>query len=546
MTTQISPAPRPWTLSTEAPFVLRRDGEPTLLVGGQVFNSASSSPKAIVDSFAHVRRVGSNVVLSPVSWALSEPAEGSFDFSLVDIMLAEARRNELRLVLLWFGAFKNAGSTYSPTWVRGNPARFPRVLVEPKGMQAFTYEGSTAKPVLSVFSPDLREADAKAFEALIRHLVDADPDGTVVMVQVENESGILSDSRDRNELAEAAWSAPVPSELIAHVSATAQGSTSARRLWESNGSTESGTWPQIFGETPAADEVFMAWTIARYVEHLARRGQAIADIPMYANAWLGPQPGQDIPGQYPSGGPASTVLDIWRAAAPSLAFLGPDVYVQDADSAMADYVTDIQPFFVPECRLSAAELVRAIGSYGAFGWSAYGLDGANPDGQVAATLRFVAALQGEITQAQLRGTISAVIIEPGVEVEARQVAGIDITARGALALFQRMLLDAGVHVPATELAVPDETVPTAQVTHHGEKRPFGLIVGTGDDDFLIIGRELMLDFFAADARVEVDSVVELLIDGDEVVPGRVINGDERLMILPTDRVGAARIRLVRL
>lgn len=541
----MNPAARPWTLSTEAPFALSRNGAPVLLVGGQVFNSASSSPKAIADSFAHVRRVGSNVVLSPVSWALSEPTEGTFDFSLVDVMLAEARRNDLHLVPLWFGAYKNAGSTYSPTWVRSNPARFPRVVVEPKGMQAFTYEGATAKPVLSVFSPELREADAKAFEALIRHLVDADPDGTVVMVQVENESGLLSDSRDRSPLAEAAWAAPVPPELIAHVRATLAGSTSARRLWESNGSLESGSWRQVFGETPAAEEVFMAWAIATYVEHLAARGKAIADVLLYANAWLGPQPGQDTPGQYPSGGPASTVLDVWRAAAPSLAFLGPDIYVHDADAAMKQYATGIQPFFVPECRLSAGEIVRAIGTYGAFGWSAYGLDGANPDGQVAATLRFVAALQDEITQAQLRGTISAVVIEPGVEVEARQVARIDITARGSLALFQKMLLDAGVHVPATELEVPDETVASAQVTHHGDTRPFGLIVGTGDDGFLIIGRELMLDFFAAGARVEVDSVVELLMDGDEVVPGRVINGDERLMILPTDRVGAARIRLVR-
>jgi hypothetical protein len=541
----MNPAPRPWTLSTEAPLVLRREGEPTLLVGGQVFNSASSSPKAIADSFAHVRRVGANVVLSPVSWALSEPAEGTFDFSLVDIMLAEARANELRLVLLWFGAYKNAGSTYSPTWVRSNPARFPRVVVEPKGMQAFTYEGATAKPVLSVFSPDLREADAKAFEALIRHLADADPDGTVVMVQVENESGLLSDSRDRSPLAEAAWKASVPAELLAHVRSAPQGSTSARRLWESNGSPESGSWPQVFGETPAAEEVFMAWAIATYVEHLAERGRAIADILMYANAWLGPQPGQDTPGQYPSGGPASTVLDVWRAAAPSLAFLGPDIYVNDADSAMKQYATGIQPFFVPECRLSAGELVRAIGTYGAFGWSAYGLDGANPDGQVAATLAFLAAFEDEITQAQLRGTITAVVIEPGVEVEARHVDGIDLTARGALALFQRMLLDAGVHVPAQELTVPDETLASAQVTHPGDKRPFGLIVGTGDDGFLIIGRELMLDFFATGARVEVDSVVELLMDGDEVVPGRVLNGDERLMIVPTDRVGAARIRLLR-
>ncbi len=539
-------AARPWTLTGDAPFTLRRGDAPALLVGGQVFNSASSSPAAIATAFAQTRRVGGNVVLAPVSWALSEPAEGELDFALVDVMLREARANDLRLVLLWFGAFKNAGSTYAPSWVRGDPHRFPRVVVEAKGLQAFTYEGATAKPVLSVFSPDLREADARAFEALIRHLVRADPDGTVVMVQVENESGLLSDSRDRGALAEAAWASSVPEVLLDHVRATPAGTTSARRTWESNGGVAGGSWSQVFGDTPAAEEVFMAWTIAGYVEHLASRGRAIADIPMYANAWLGPQPGQDTPGQYPSGGPASTVLDVWRVAAPSLAFLGPDIYVHDADSAMRDYATGIQPFFVPECRLSAGELVRAIGSYGAVGWSAYGIDGANPDGQVATTLAYIAAFETEIAHAQQRGTVDAVVIEAGVDHEARRIGDVDVTARGALALFQRMLLDAGVHVPAAELTVPDETAAGAQVTHAGETRPFGLIVATAPDEFLVIGRELTLDFFAADARVEIDSVVELLLEGHAVVPGRVLNGDERLMLLPTDRVGAARIRLLRL
>ncbi|MCR2808532.1 MULTISPECIES: DUF5597 domain-containing protein [unclassified Microbacterium] len=539
-------AARPWALSTEAPFALRRAGAPALLVGGQVFNSASSSPKAIADSFAHVRRVGSNVVLAPVSWALTEPVEGTFDFSLVDVMLAEARTSELRLVLLWFGAFKNAASTYAPTWVRADPERFPRVVVEPKGMPAFSYEGATAKPVLSVFSPELREADANAFEALIRHLGDADPDGTVVMVQVENESGLLSDSRDRNPAAEAAWNAPVPSALLEHVRGTTAGSTSARRLWESHGAVDGGSWPEVFGNTPAVDEVFMAWAIASYVEHVAGRGRAIADIPMYANAWLGPQPGQDAPGQYPSGGPTSTVLDIWRAAAPSLAFLGPDLYVRDADAAMAQYATGTQPFFVPECRLSPAELVRAIGAYRAIGWSGYGLDLADPDAQLAATISFVAGLEREIAAAALRGAIAAVVLEPDVDVESRHIDGVVISARGARALFRRMLLDAGVNIPDTALRVPDETLPNAQIATPGETRPFALIAGTGEDGFLVIGREVTLDYVAADARVEIDSVQELLLENGRVVEGRVLNGDERLMILPNDRVGAARIRLVRL
>ena len=546
MTSPTTPATRPWALTAEPPFHFQRDGAPALLVGGQVFNSASSSPKAIADSFAHVRRVGANVVLAPVSWALSEPAEGAFDFSLVDDMLAEARTNDLRLVLLWFGAFKNAASTYAPTWVRSDPDRFPRAVVEAKGLQAFTYEGATAKPVLSAFSADLREADARAFEALIRHLVDADPEGTVVMVQVENESGILSDSRDRSAFAEAAWAAEVPTDLLAHVRATPAAGTPSRMLWEANGRVESGTWSQVFGDTPAAEEVFMAWTIATYVEHLAARGRAIADIPMYANAWLGPQPGQDTPGQWPSGGPASTVLDVWRAAAPSLSLLGPDIYVQDADAAMKPYATGIQPFFVPESQLRPAELVRAIGTYGAVGWSAYGLDAANPDGQLSATLTFIAGLEAEIAAASLRGALTAIVLEPGVEIENRSVDGVDIIARGARALLARMLLDAGVNIPHAELEVPAESLPHAQIAVPGETRPFALIAGTGDGGFLVIGRELTLDYFAADARVEIDAVQELIIDEGRVVNGRVLNGDERLMILPNDRVGAARIRLVRL
>ena len=173
---------------------------------------------------------------------------------------------------------------------------------------------------------------------------------------------------------------------------------------------------------------------------------------------------------------------------------------------MKQYATGIQPFFVPECQLRAAELVRAIGTYGAVGWSAYGLDAANPDGQLSATLTFIAGLEDEIAAAALRGSIGAVVLEPGIEVESRSIDGIDITARGARALLRRMLLDAGVSIPDTELAVPDETLPHAQIATPGETRPFALIAGTGDDGFLVIGRELTLDYFAADARVEIDSV----------------------------------------
>ena len=114
-----------WTIVRDGGFHLVRGGRPALLLGGQVHNSSSSSLQSIADSFAHVRRMNGNAVLAPVSWALVEPEEGVFDFSLVEAMLHEARANGLRLVLLWFGAFKNAASTYAPRWVRADDARFP-------------------------------------------------------------------------------------------------------------------------------------------------------------------------------------------------------------------------------------------------------------------------------------------------------------------------------------------------------------------------------------------------------------------------------------
>ncbi|GAA1061455.1 DUF5597 domain-containing protein [Agromyces bracchium] len=543
--TDLNSAPRPWAVTGGRSGSLRRDGVPTLLLGGQVFNSSSSSPRSITEAFAHVRRMNGNVVLAPVSWALTEPREGTFDFTLIDRMLEEARDNGLRLVLLWFGEFKNAGSTYAPTWVRADRRRFPRAVIEPKGLQAFSYEGATAKPVLSVFGSALREADATAFEALVRHLVQADPAGTVAMIQVENESGILSDSRDRGPLAEAAWNAPVPEDLLVHVRSATEASL-ARSLWTEHGSKEAGTWPDLFGESSASDEVFMAWAFASYVEHLAARGKAIADIPMYANAWLGPQPGQAEPGQYPSGGPASRVLDVWRVAAPSLALLGPDIYIDDAESAMREYAAGSQPLFVPESRLSAAELVRAIGTYRAIGWSGFGLDGANPEGQVATTLKFLVALEAQIAAAQADDRVGAVVLEPDVELHELRIDEIDIAARGTLALFQRMLLDAGVSIPDPQLNLPDETAPGAPVPHPGDSRPFGLLVSESEGSILVIGQGLTLDFFAPDGRIEIDAVEELLVDERRVITGRVLNGDERLRVLPTDRVGAARIRLLRL
>lgn len=534
-----------WTITRDGGWQLRKAGRPALLLGGQVHNSSSSSLPSIVKSFAHARTMNANTVVAPVSWALTEPEEGVFDFTLVDGMLDEARRNDLRLVILWFGAFKNAGSMYAPRWVRADRARFPRAVIESKGKHAFSYEGATAKPVLSVFGGELRAADAAAFEGLMAHLVSADLEDTVAMVQIENESGLLSDSRDRSAPALDAWNAEVPPELLTHLSDNADADSMGPTLWRERGSKTTGTWVEVLGDDLRADEVFMAWAFARYVEHLAARGKAIKQVPMFVNAWLGPQPGQDHPGQYPSGGPASRVLDIWRAAAPSVDLLCPDIYVDDADSAMRTYATGAQPLFVPECRLSAGELVRAIWTYHAVGWSAFGLDSANPDGQVAATLGYLTALEALIIAAGREGRLGAVVIEPSDELVELRIGDFDVTARGALALLRRILLDAGVQAPSAAQSLADETLAGAAMAHSADTRPFGLLLAEDRDALIVVGQGLTVDFVSSADQVEIDSVEELLVEGGSIAVGRILGGDERLRVVPTDRVGAARIRLLR-
>lgn len=533
-----------WAIGED--HILRKDGAARLLLGGQVHNSSSSSPRAIRESFAHVRRVNGNTVIAPVSWALTEPDEGVFDFTLIDEMVAQARGLGLHLVLLWFGAFKNAGSTYAPRWVRADRARFPRAAVsESPSRRVFDYDGATPLPVLSAFSANLREADARAFEAFIAHLAEVDDDGVVALVQIENESGLLGDSRDRSALAEHAWADPVPQVVIEAARAALPG-TLLHDLWAAAGRPDSGSWAAVLGVSADSEEVFMAWAIASYVEELAARGRAIADIPMYANAWLGPQPGQESPGQWPSGGPSSRVIDVWRAVAPSLAFVGPDIYVDDAAPVMRAYADGDQPLFVPECRLRAGELVRAIGAFRAIGWSGFGIDDVSPDGQVAATLSLLTAFEAPIAAAQARGLIGALIVEAGERTADAVVGDLRVRARGVSGLLREFLLDVGVQLPEEALPVPDETVPGAPVPAPGEARPFALVFAEGDDVFTVIGRDVKLDFAAGDGGVEYDQVVELLRGEDgAIVPGRVLNGDERLQIVPVDRVGAARVTLLR-
>src|SRR5690606_4595132 len=343
------------------------DGQPWLIRGGEVANTASSSLPYMETVWPAMTRLNLNTVLVAVAWAWVEPEEGKFDFTLVDALLDGARRNDQRVVFLWFGSWKNGLSSFAPTWVKQNQDRFPRVRIE----------GGKAVEILSPFSDEVRDADTRAYVAFMQHLARVDAQRTTLMIQLQNEIGVLGDSRDRSNAANTAFAQNVPASLMRHLTSNRDRlSPALATLWKAAGERTSGTWTQVFGDTPATDELFMAWQYAQVLETMAAAGKAVYPLPVFTNTWI-VQPEDRGPGDYPSGGPQPLSLDVWKAGAPSIDFNAPDIYLPNFPDHVAAFHRSDNPLFVPESRGDAVGVANAfycIGAHASLGYSPFGID----------------------------------------------------------------------------------------------------------------------------------------------------------------------------
>jgi len=328
------------------------NGKPMLLLAGELSNSAATSPADIKQAFKALRRSGANAVFVPAYWEFVEPTEGKYDFALVDSVITTARKHDIKVIFLWFGAWKNSMSCYAPLWVKENTKRFPRALTE------------NGKPleIGAAFSDNLLQADKRAFCELMKHIKAVDEqENTVVMMQVENEIGMLESARDHSALAEKAYKQQVPTSLI-----------KALKL------NKKGTWAEVFGTDLYADEKFQAYHYAKYVEQLASAGKAIYNIPMYVNAAMNSRGRK--PGEYPSAGPLAHLINIWKCAAPSIDIYAPDIYDTGYKGWVEKYKRPDNPFFTPEVKCDMNSGVKALYTFGetdAISFSPFALDQAD-------------------------------------------------------------------------------------------------------------------------------------------------------------------------
>ncbi|HVV55173.1 MAG TPA: DUF5597 domain-containing protein [Mucilaginibacter sp.] len=473
------------------------DGKPFFILGGQVHNS-SAWPAMLPKVWEAAGQLHLNTLEAPLYWEQVEPEPGRFDFSLADTLLAQARQHHVHLILLWFATWKNGSNHYMPGWMKQDPEKYPNIT------------GKNGQPVdsPSPYSKAALEQDSRAFAALMHHLKAADPQHTVIMVQVENETGSWGSVRDYSPTAQKLFEGTVPAALLKPEVLKAL----------NRPVTAKGTWSEVFGDR--ADEYFQAWSVASYAGKVAAAGRAEYPLPLYVNAALRDPLTNPPATNYESGGPTDNVIPVWKAAAPAIDLLAPDIYLQGSERILK--VLDLydrpdNALMVPEIGLDTekGKYLYAVIAHGGIGFSPFGIDD-NGSGETpaetearlapfSADYAMIGPMASKVAQWAFEGRIKAVVERDD---HAEQV--IDLGAWQAVVDFgtgERMALQKN---PATDGRL--------------------IIVQLGENEFIAMGARCHVMFRPA-AKNKGKAWQYLKVEEGSYVNGefkllRILNGDE--------------------
>ena len=495
------------------------DGKPFIMLSGELHNSSCSTLEYMKPLWANMKAKYLNTVISVVSWDQFEPVEGQYDYTLLDAQIEGARKEGLKLVVIWFASWKNGSSTYLPSWVKRDFVRFPRVI---------DYTGRSID-IVSTFCDETMKADAKAFRALMKRIKEVDHDNTVIMMQLENEVGVLGTPRDYHSLANEAYNSSIPKQLGDFLRKNRNNmSPELYKVWGENGYKTTGTWEEVFGKSFTnhrdwkdmslyTEELFMAYHYARFIGYIATEGKKEHNIPMFVNAWL---KGPDYPwtGRFPGGGPLWAVMDMWHCAGPDIDFLSPDIYIPQFQYIVEQYDRLGNALFIPETRggaTGASRFLWALGEHGLMGFSPFGIDRTppTPNDPLAETYKLVEGMMDLITAHQGKPTIRGILVDDENPTQTFEMGDFIVTAN-----INQRRMPAGF-TPAASPAVPVEVSPSG-----------GLIIQLGTEEYIVLGRGLHVRFTpktpGRTPYVGLDRVEEGVFNNGNWTISRVLNGDE--------------------
>jgi len=494
------------------------NNKPFLILGGELGNSSASDLNYMRPEWKKFKAMHLNTLLIPVYWEMIEPQEGKFNFTLVDSMIASCREHHLKVILLWFGSWKNSMSCYAPAWVKTNQQRFPRAQdKDGKGLE-----------ILSAFSNNNLDADINAFATLLKHIKATDKAQTVMMVQVENEIGMLTEARERTAVADKLFNDKVPAELISYLIAKKDSIVPELKAhWSKNGFATTGNWETVFGKSLATDELFQAWHYAKFTNAVAAAGKKEYALPMFVNAALNHR--HVVPGKYPSAGPLPHLMDIWQAAAPSIDMLCPDFYNPNFKYYNDLYIRRNNPLFIPEINLEpsdAAKAFYAIGHYQAIGFSPFSIESAKDPGEepVGKSYSVLSQLSNEILKYQGSDKTEGILLDSN---NTKQ----EIT----LGNYQM-----NISHDYTLGWSPEARKPGWPATG-------GIIIQVAADEFIIAGTGIVTTFSVNNSSVGILQADEGVYINDQWTAGRRMNGDQdhqgRHIRIPAGEWGIQRVIL---
>jgi Domain of unknown function (DUF5597)/Glycosyl hydrolases family 35 len=511
-----SPA-RAQTEDSSLPHVVKKDGRFALIVGGAPYlilgaqtNNSSAWPAVLPKVWPAMEFLHANTIEIPVYWEQFEPEQGKFDTTNIDTIITQAREHHLRVIFLWFATWKNGSNHYTPQWMKLQPEKYFNMMDK---------DGKYVDSP-SPFATETLAADAKAFTAFTTHLKEFDPQHTVIMVQVENEPGSWQCTRDYSPTAQKIFDGPVPDAAMKAMSKPTQPNSN---------------WSEVFGND--ADEFFQVWFVARYIEQVAAAGKAVYPLPMYVNGSV--RDPITPPSHYEVGGPNDNVFELWKAAAPSIDILSPDIYQRDTArylKLLELYARPDNPLFVPETIGQGAGtrfLFSALGR-GAIGYSPFGLDytrlgnsptGASPTpeemfGATAMNYELLGPMSREIARLNFEGKIQTAVemdtprSEPATRPSPSQPANV--------LHFDNW--DINVHFGTFRRTTPNERPTDAQPTGRI------LVAQLADNQFLIVGLYTRVDFQPtgklAGKPWQYLIVEEGHYENDQFQRDRILNGDQ--------------------
>ena len=505
-------------------FLTDEKGQEFMPLGLQAHNS-STGTDLIYKAIRAVHAFGGNCLETPLYWYQIEPEMDTYCMDLVRLTIDQAREAGLKLILLWFGTSKNGHPNYVPEYMKLNPAVY-KLAVGSDG---------AVLPALSPHCRETLERDKKAFCKVMEFLKEYDGEQkTVLAVQIENEMGCGGTDRDYSDLAEADYQKGVPAEL-AGITLEDSG---CEKICDAE---EVSSWKRQFGRH--AHEAFLAWYHARYIGEIAEAGKAIYPLDLLTNVMVG-ELSYEEPGLcYNSGAAVGRVLDIWKAGAPALDFIGPDIYNQNRreyERICSRYDRNDNPLFIPESPISgeanAMNAILAAGKYGATGICCFGAESAlDENGDICEASKSIA-----LTIKTLRA------VEP-LLIKYRKTGRIHAIAEDEFETSHYLKLD-NYHVIAHYLRsysmylgyMQDTKSETAK--QKLQVRGRGILVQTGEHEFFLAGAGIALDFIKRPDPKDEDSYRKLTsrysgqlnflsveeghFEGNTWVIDRYRNGDE--------------------